>query len=299
MITEAHAIDYASVDEDKVPDTAAAVAAGVVAVQIRAEYDYGARPFEDGDWHRDHEAWQKAGMLVGPYVIVNWLDGVEPEARISQLVKIVGALDPRINLVPAFDIEFPRGILGTTHTRAQIMVLVRKYVKALRDAFGVWPELYDSGRVWNTLDTDTLGNPPAPDLTDCSQWCAHYPVSRGLAPINPSAIPSGLGMHGAPNPWGYAWKHQYQGDTKGHPGFSSTVDLTRFNYARLSNVGPQIGWLNRRLDAANVLLAKGPSPLVFDDMCDARVRSFQTRSGLPADGVVGFGTHNALNWIRL
>lgn len=300
-----HMIDYASVDGNKEPGAAEfkqAYDAGCRGIQIRGMYDLGTKAMVDTFWKRDADDARKAGLQVGPYLITNWLDGIEPEARVDAFSKAVGPLQRGVDLVPTLDIEFPQGIVGTHHTRSQIMAMIRRYVKAMTQAFGIPPELYFSGRVWNTDDTDTLGDPPAPDLVDCSPWVASYPYEYHLPPVlnPPSTI--GLGKYGAPNPWGWAFKHQYQGDAKPYLGIGQ-VDISRVIPIVPWSTGPGVSWVQRRLAAyfqtQAVVVSMDVTPGKYDANMLQRVKLFQKLNGLVDDGVVGLKTHTALNWVPL
>lgn len=300
-----HMIDYASVDENKKPGVAGfklAYAAGCRGVQIRGMYDLGAKPFADSFWKRDADDARTAGLQVGPYLIVNWLDGVEPEARVDAFADAVGELKRGIDLVPAFDIEFPHAIVGTKHTRPELMAIIRRYVAAMTKRFGVPPELYFSGRVWNTDDADTLGNPSAPDLVDCSPWVAYYPYQYKQPPVFSPPDTIGLGRSGAPTPWGWAFKHQYQGDARGYPGIGQ-VDLTRVIPINPFAKGPSVDWVQRRLMAyfrtQAVVVDMTVTPGVYDAPMQQRVKLFQKLNGLLADGIIGLKTHTMLNWVPL
>lgn len=58
---------------------------------------------------------------------------------------------------------------------------------------------------------------------------------------------------------------------------------------------PNVVELRRRLIASGDLRQASGDPAAFDSYVQAAVRRFQERHGIPADGVVGTGTFNALN----
>jgi hypothetical protein len=67
------------------------------------------------------------------------------------------------------------------------------------------------------------------EAADCPLWLARYPIAtRRPAVLDPGAI-AALPWPPTPRAWSApAPFHQYQGDALMFPGFSSTVDITRF-----------------------------------------------------------------------
>lgn len=297
-------IDRGSVDGG-LRDYRAAYAAGIRWVTLRAEFALGHHEVEDPDWARDADAAQEAGLQVAAYIFPGHDKGdPEPRAQMDGFAATIGKyVVPGVSMVPAYDVEFERGIAATGFTRDEHVARIREFVQCGRDIWDCWVKLYLSARVWNTDDTDTLGNPDAPDLFPCSPWVAHYgaPV-RSPAVLEPQsrAIP----WPAAPNTWGFYWEHQYQGDALRVPGLTSTADLTRFRLMLPSELGPRATWVDDRLDAffrahpeagAPPRAAESPAcPHCFED----RVKAFQRISGLVADGIVGHDSHRVLSWVN-
>src|SRR5262249_47409417 len=94
-----------------------------------------------------------------------------------------------------------------------------------------------------------------------------------------------------PPPWGDAtnwWVHQYQGDALGFPGFSSTVDVNRFNPMVQGAAGDRVKWVQRRLGLAE----SGE----LDETMRKKVVAHQRAKGLTPDGIIGPRTFATLCW---
>lgn len=292
-------VDYASVDHDAPPDLAAARAAGVVGCIIRADYGR----MRDDTFQRDAAHIVAAGMALGAYSF--WLHGADapipsqetPEAELDAFdYETAGFFDGgKIAIPPMGDLEWPRGVAHTGLTRPQLMDSIRAHITTFRDHFGAWPLLYESGRVWNTTDKDTLADPPAPDLVDCPLALAHYVLAAGQPWDHEPHVPPTI-----PHPWDYAqthsnyWFHQYQGDARGVPGFSSTVDVSVFNTLVPGDRSERVEWLRRRAGDAGPK-ATGDS-LVYDAALFEFVKSVQKDHGLVVDGIVGLFTWEIFAW---
>lgn len=273
-------VDYADVDGDKPPTFAAAWRAGVRIVITRA----------DTIAKRDAAAIAAAGMVRGVYLAPAFHVNDNPIAVVETYAAVAGLI-PFVDLPPILDIEFPKGIAGTGRTRAGVMADIRLYVAAFRTKYGVEPILYDSGRVWDSTDTDTLAAPDAPDLVGCPQWVARYAVPYHVSPQldhEPAEPP-------VPHPWGARnwWLDQFQGDARGMAGFSSSVDLSRFNTASAGEdvCAPRINWIRAKLG----LVSTG---MWDSDLTDALV-AFQRSKNLTSDGIVGPRTFVALCWLPI
>ncbi len=169
--------------------------------------------------------------------------------------------------------------------RPQLLDWIRRAVAALRVAFGCWPFIYTSGRVWNDTDTDCLGDPPAPDLVECPLWLSHY----GLRTRLPAVIPPTPTALAVPTPWQDAWMaHQTQGDALGAPGFTATVDIDRWRYAQLGDTGGHVAWFQ----AKRGLTADG----VFGPATRDEVLRVQAAAGLAQDAVLGPAAFCAVAW---
>jgi GH25 family lysozyme M1 (1,4-beta-N-acetylmuramidase) len=281
-------LDYASVDENARPDLEAACAAGVRFAIVRASYS----TLPDPTCTRDRDAIRAAGLVFGAYTFpVTNVNAPDPEEQIETYIASAGLI-PGCDLPPVLDLEWPHGIAATGRTPAGNVAWIGRAVAAIQQATGVAPIIYSSARVLDGTDTDALGGAADTVIAGCPAWCARY-AFRGRIPavlqeaaVHPPPVPRALGDADA---W---WIHQYQGDAVQMPGFSSTVDLDRFNPLCRGAHGTRVLWAQRRLG-----LAEG-TPGTWDDVMDDAVRSFQAAHGLVADGVIGPATFAALAWVH-
>ncbi len=285
-------VDYASVDEDKTPDYAAlrraCAAAGSTAgfAIMRGAYGTWADPVVQRDWR----AASAAGLTCGAYLFlrlpVRGYSGT-PEDQVSTFARSVGTLTSA-DLVPILDVE-DAGLAAQDE-----LDLVHRAWSTMRSIYGVSPMIYTSNRVW-VEDLDDL---PAGEMVDSPLWLAKpwpWPL-RTVAQLSPVPFsdPANPRDPVVPAPWGARnwWIHQYQGDALPVPGFTSTVDLSRFRVmgGGTGETGDRVAWLQRRIGAVVTR--------TFDAATAARVRSFQSAHGLVVDGVVGPRTFAAVAWSR-
>jgi peptidoglycan hydrolase-like protein with peptidoglycan-binding domain len=282
-------VDYASVDGNKPPDWKAAYAAGVRFTIVRGNY----RTWIDPTLARDREAIRDAGIVLGEYMFP--VPGPGNPSAAEQVAAFRRATDTlrTVDLPPMIDVEFPHGVAATGLDRDGLLDWIRDAIALLRTAYGVWPLLYTSGRVWDGTDSDSLHAPPTPDLFECPLVLARYPFTTRIQAV---MLPSRVDILPWPTPpasWGAGnvWLHQYQGDALGVPGFSATVDLNRFKVPKLGEEGERIAWIRRRLGRPDSgALTK------YDAVDVAFVQAFQKKLGLVSDGVVGPKTFAALAW---
>jgi peptidoglycan hydrolase-like protein with peptidoglycan-binding domain len=138
-------------------------------------------------------------------------------------------------------------------------------------------------------------------------WLARYPYKLRIPSHHLPHQRDGLKVPPVPKQLGDAsdiWIHQYQGDAKGFPGFSSTVDLNRFfpiSQATHVRYGEKTKWVQKKLNAF-FLVTDGTSavPLVVDGdwgpKTERALREFQSVNGIPGTGVVDVRTFCALSW---
>ena len=288
--------DYAGVDGNKPPHWPDFLRAAGSFVSIRASYVYydpqhkayhlSSDPTFERDWQGVPASLPRlAYMFPVPEATQS------PEEQVACFVATVnahGGLRRGKDFPPCLDIEFPRGIAGTGLDRAGVMAWLRRAVAALRAAFGVAPMIYTSGRVWNDDDTDCLGDPPAPDLADCTLWLSRYPYKTRIAAVLPPPAIGSVALP-VPTPWGDEWfAWQDQGDAFGVPGFSATADVDTFRVARPGDRGGHVAGYQRRLGL--------PTTGTYDSALEAAVIAVQRDSGLAQDSVVGPETHCAIVW---
>jgi GH25 family lysozyme M1 (1,4-beta-N-acetylmuramidase) len=232
---------------------------------------------------------QSAGLVRGAYMFLDYprkgTKVAAPDVQAQKLVDTVGELT-RTDLPPTLDIEFPGGRKVTGMTAKVALDWARTAWTTLRDAYGTPPIIYTSARVW----IEDLANQSAPDLVESPLWLARYFwKSRTPAMRDAAAFANGKNAPPVPMPWGNAWAvHQYQGDALKLPGFSSTIDMNRFNTMTAGTKGDFVKWAQRRLG----LVANG----TFDTAMAKAVSKFQRKRQLVADAVIGPRTFAALCW---
>jgi hypothetical protein len=273
-------IDYAGIDENRAPDFAKARAAGVTfCIRKAVQSPYG----QDHGLFVEWPAIAAAGIVRGAYLFPDLKPGaatptVQVDAMVNAL-KMAGGLGPD-DLAPAMDVEFPGGHLP--RPIAACVEFLHELATVMRDAFGCWPLLYTSARVWDGSDTDALRQPASWLPASCPLWVKTGYVHQAgtkystAAPTGRPKMPFGWSI--APSPG--AWIQQWDGDQRGVPGMSSTVDINRFiGLNRASSVGDtRVAWVNRKL---------GVSDVYWTDATDAKLAAFQRDCGLVADADIG------------
>jgi GH25 family lysozyme M1 (1,4-beta-N-acetylmuramidase) len=289
-------IDYASVDGNLPPDFAklntACVAAGSRLGFAIMRAAWGTSP--DPTIARDWRAASDAGLTCGGYLYLRMPHPgftATPEDQVHVAADVLGTLTDR-SLVPIIDVE-DTGLSA----RAELEWVHRAWLE-VESIYGVPPIIYDSARVWE----EDLNNLPAGDMLDSPQWVAKpWPwavrtlpqlSAHEFATERPGRTPI------VPAPWGPGnwWMHQYQGDATRVPGFSGTVDLSRFRLMTAGERGPRVAWVMRRI------LQVGPQVAVsdvFDTNMTRLVKDFQLVNFLTVDGIIGPRTFAALTWRRV
>ena len=274
-------IDYASVDGNSKPNLAVARAAGLRFAFVRATY----AKWADLTAARDRDAIRDAGLVFGAYLFPVMTRGApEPEEQVAAFVLAAG-LERSRDFAPVIDLEWPGGIAKTGRTRTELVEWIGRAIAALRKTYGCAPIIYSSARVLDGSDGDSLAGEAGHLLDECPLWLARYPFKTRIAPqlgATPAAPPVPAGRD--PDDW---WVHQFQGDAVHFQGFTSTVDVDRFNAMSLGASGGRVRWLQARLGVAD----HG-----FGDATDAAVRALQAKRGLVVDGVVGPATFAAASW---
>lgn len=281
-------VDYASVDGDAKPDLAAARAAGIRFAIIRAAY----AGWQDPTCARDRDAIRAAGLTFGAYLFpLMGASQPPPETQVKAALASAGLI-PGKDLPLVLDIEFPKGISATGRTRTEVAEWIGRARKAVRDRTGCDPMIYSSARVLDGADSDALNGAADDAIRGCPLWVARYPFKERIPAVT-GAQAAALPAPPVPKVGGDAdawWIHQYEGDALQLPGFSATVDLSRWNPLCRGARGSRVTWVEQRLG-----LVEG-TPGVWDDALEAAVVAFQLHVGLVADGVVGPATFAALAW---
>lgn len=279
--------DYASIDGNLPPNVVdfqrACGRSGSRAgfAVFRAAWGAQPDPTVQRDWHRAVDA----GLICGAYLYLRLPNRSKttPEDQVHVFADNMGTLTER-DLVPSLDIE------DTGLPAEQELEWVHRAWVAMRAVYGVPPMIYTSARVW----TEDLHNLPAGEMIDSPLWLAKpWPYGiRTPAHLSGDGFASGMLDPAVPKPWGAGnwWIHQYQGDAYPTPGFTSTVDLSRFRLMRLGESGPRVAWVRRRLHMPVSATA------AFDVDMLTRVRAFQRQRSLADDGVIGPATFAKLSW---
>ncbi|MEO8549369.1 MAG: GH25 family lysozyme [Kofleriaceae bacterium] len=279
-------IDVASVDENHDVNWALAKAQGPISFAIiRATQ----ATHVDGQFAATWPKLEATGLVRGAYMFLDFprlgAGAAGPDIQAQTLIDTVGPLSTD-DLPPALDIEFPHGRAATGMSVNAALEWIRVAWATLRDWYKVPPILYTSGRVWH----EDLDDAPVTELLDSPLWLARYFwTTKAPAMRDASQFANGLHAPPVPTPWGSAWAiHQYQGDALAMPGFTSTVDMNRFNTLVQGATGDAVRWAQRRLR----VVADGN----FGPITAGAVRSFQHTHGMVADGIVGPRTFAKLCW---
>lgn len=282
------AVDFASVDGNKNINFVRAAQAGTRLMIPRAVYGRpvttgSTTPFIDPAWKESNASIRAAGMKCSGYLFVCFprkgLFTPTPDIQAQALIDYC-KLTPNVDWVPAIDVEEESDILSPDEMYAWVV----RTAKTVRQGFGAWPLLYFSNRVW----VEYFKNHAAGELINCLPWIAKpwpYPVGSqvhldGAPGYLPTYVPE----------WGNACGlYQYQGDAKGYPGFSSTVDISRIEVVGPGATGEQVKWIQRRLGNVAVDGVYGPAT-------EKAVKALQASHGLAADGIIGVDTYTYLLW---
>ena len=293
-------VDYADTDTINKPGVAGftqAKSAGARIVIPRGVYGrpaHGQSPvYLDSYWARDKNDIVAAGLVRSSYLFVCVPTKANPnppspEVQVAafygyvQLDKPTAGKKPH-DMVPFFDVEMASDTLSADEYYDWIL----KVAKLLRSAFGAWPGMYTSDRVW----TEVLKDHAAGQLINCPLWIAKpWPWATGT-PVH---------LDGAPgyNPTtilqfdGQWMIYQFQGDGLGMPGFTpGAVDMNRVNLVKLGTKGGTVKWIQAR--AGNIAVDGD-----FGPKTEARIKDLQAQYAMTADGIVGVDTFTLLTWLN-
>lgn len=286
-------VDYASVDGNDRPDWRAAKRDGGVGFALLrasfAMYSKTRRQWTiapDQTYQRD---FQKVPVVKGAYMFPEPRAAMRPKEQVDvfyDAVKAAGGLERGKNLPPVLDIEFPAGI---TNRKAMLLWMKAAHDRMM-ERFDVYPMLYTSARVWDGEDDDALNADTMQELVEnlknCPLWLARYPYKlRTKAVLTPPE-----GHPPVPAMWGKAnyWIWQYFGDALQTPGFTSTVDLNKFNFSQIGEKGERVKWIQRKIGAKD--------DGIFGEGTQKALVAFQKKKNLSVDGTVGPATFAALAW---
>lgn len=274
-------IDYASVDGNTPPDfeqfKAACHAQGSSAGFAIFRGAWGTSPDAtvQRDWIRAHDA----GLTCGAYLFLRTLKGMSPESQVHVFADNVGALRYH-DLVPVIDVE-------DTGMGAELeLEWVHRAWLEMRKIYATSPVIYTSARVWS----EDLNNLPAGEMTDSPLWLAkpwpwNIRTAAQLAPFKQGQYDPTVPPTWGPGNW---WLHQYQGDALPVPGFSNTVDISRFNLMKQGEISVRVKWVQTRLGMKTTGL--------FNSDMTTRIKAFQSMVGVTADGIIGPKTFAPMCW---
>ena len=293
-------VDYANTDTINKPGVAGFSKAKAAGARIIIPRGVFGRPangqspvFRDSYWQRDKDAIVAAGLKRSSYLFVcvptkARPDTPDPAVQVAEFCDYVQLDRPVLgqaphDMVPFFDVEQHSDILSANAYYDWIL----EVAKLLRSAYGAWPGMYTSDRVW----TEELKNHAAGQLINCPLWIAKpwpWPVKSpvrldGAPGYKPTTIPE----------FNDAWSiFQYQGDGLGMPGFApGAVDMNRVNVVKRGAKGATVEWIQAR---AGNLAVDGD----FGPQTEARIKQLQTAYALTTDGIVGVDTTVLLSWLN-
>ncbi len=295
-------IDYANTDTIEKPGVAGFAKAKAAGARIVIPRGIFGRPakgqspvYLDSYWARDKDDIIAAGLVRSSYLFVCVPTKARPnvpspEVQVAAFYGYVQLNKPvldkqQLDMVPFFDVEQDSDLLSPDAYYAWIL----EVAKQLRVAFGAWPGMYTSARVW----TEVLKNHAAGQLANCPlwiakpwPWAAKTPVHLdGAVGYNPTTIP----QFGDTTNW---LIYQYQGDGLGMPGFSpGAVDMNRANLAKRGMKGTIVRWIQAR---AGNLIVDGD----FGPKTEERIKQLQAAYAIGADGIVGIDTFALLTWLN-
>lgn len=292
-------VDYADTDTINKPGVAGftqAKNAGARIIIPRAVFGRPANSqypvYLDSYWARDKDDIVAAGLNRSAYLFVSvptsTRSAPSPEVQVAAFYGYVQLNKPKLgqkphDMVPFFDVEQASDKLTTEEYYQWIL----KVATEMRRAFGAWPGMYTSDRVWN----EVLKSHAAGKLINCPLWIAkpwpwavRTPVHLDGAPgYNPTTMPE------FENSW---IVYQYQGDGLGMPGFTpGAVDMNRVNIIKRGATGGTVKWIQARADGLTV-------DGIFGANTEARIKNLQSQYALAADGIVGIDTLTLLSWLN-
>lgn len=295
-------VDYANTDTINKPGIDGFTKAKAAGARIIIPRGVFGRPaggqtpvYRDAYWARDKDDIVAAGLKRSSYLFVcvptkAYPNTPSPEVQVDAFCDYVQLDGPTSgqkphDLVPFFDVEQHSDLISADEYYDWIL----EVAKLLRSAFGAWPGMYTSDRVW----TEELKGHAAGQLANCPLWIAKpwpWPVKSpvhldGAVGYSPTTIP----QYGDATNW---IVYQYAGDALGMPGFSpGATDTNRVNLIKRGSKGTIVKWIQAR---AGNLAVDGD----FGPKTEARIKDLQAAYALTADGIIGSDTFTLLSWLN-
>jgi len=295
-------IDYANTDTINKPGVSGFTKAKAAGARIIIPRGVFGRPangqspvFRDSYWGRDKEDIVAAGLKRSSYLFVcvptkARPNTPDPAVQVAEFCDYVQLDRPALgqaphDMVPFFDVEQHSDVISANEYYDWIL----EVAKLLRSAFGAWPGMYTSNRVW----TEELKNHAAGQLVNCPLWIAKPWPWAVNTPVHldgaPGYSPTTIAAFGDTTGW---FLYQFQGDGTGMPGFApGAVDMNRANLAKRGSKGTIVRWIQVR---AGQLAVDGD----FGPKTEARIKQVQAAYALTADGSVGVDTFTLLSWLN-
>ena len=288
-------IDTASVAGNKNIDWVKAKAKGQVSFAIiRSNYGTSEDKLFNKEWPRI----QDAGITRGAYLFLRFphpkhgMKDIGPVAQAKAMCKTVGRLNVE-DFPPVLDVEFPGGRKVTGLSVDECIERVRKAWAVLHDYYKTPPIIYTSARVWK----EDLKNQVVLEFLDSPLWLARY-YFKGPPMLDASKFVGNKYDPPVPTPWldEANWAaHQYQGDTKGLPGFpTGNLDMNRFNPLVKGDKGQRVRWLQMKLNS--YIGGTDKVDGIFGNKTEKLLKTFQRFHSLIQDGIVGPKTFACLCW---
>ena len=294
-------VDYANTDTIEKPGVAGFTRAKSAGARIIIPRGVFGRPtngqspvFLDSYWARDKEDIVAAGLVRSSYLFVCVPTKASPNppppaVQVAAFYGYVQLAKPELgkrpqDMVPFFDVEMDSDVLSADAYYDWILEVAR----GLRSAFGAWPGMYTSDRVWSEVLKDHAAGP----LINCPLWIAKpWPWPVG-SPVRldgaPGYAPTTIPQFGDTTNW---MIYQYAGDAIGMPGFApGATDTNRVNIVKRGAKGAIVRWIQARAGSIAIDGDFGPKT-------EARIKQLQAAYALASDGIVGADTFTLLSWL--
>lgn len=266
----------------------------------------------DPDYAKNAKALRAAGVKVGAYLYPSLFKtkGPDDDHQLDVFFDAThGDIQPDIDIVPAFDIEFMgKGYTNTGYTQPELVDRIHSFLDKFEARIsamkglkrGITGLAYVSHGIFHDSDTG-LGNPRAAWFGRWKLWQKTAYVRGAKQPVYygtiqpPHIAPAGWDesdYYRIPDPWvdRGVWFQQPQGDAIGIRGISNQADLDLFwTMSASSPHDPSRVKTVQRIVGATPDGFWGPET-------SAKIATYQTKHGQVADSIVGVGTITPMLW---